>query len=89
MSTLRRGSAGQALRPLPFVHRVIVAPGGPGKLPQARSKGRADGSLLNLCLRHENLGDQRAEGVMFAGIRTLVYGEGLSVLDGVSGQPYQ
>lgn len=42
---------------LPFVYWVMVGQGCPGKLLQACSRGRGDRSLLNLCLRYENLGD--------------------------------
>lgn len=83
VSTLCQGAQDQHL---PLVCGVM-AQGFPGKLLQACSKGRADRSLLSLCLRHEDLGDPANRmGSCLQG-RGLICGEGWCVSDGVSGQP--
>lgn len=49
-----------------------------GSCSRLCSKGRADRSLLNSCLRYENLGDPTTR-VMFSGMRILLFGERLYV----------
>lgn len=68
----------------------MVGQGCPWKLLQACSRDREELSLLNSCLRYQNLGrPYKQNRVMFGGRRALIYGERSYVLGlgwGRSGQ---